>query len=191
MLTIARAAAQAAESHNPLIPSVPDLLWGTVSFVVILWFFWKYALPRIQSVLDDRSEQIAGGIKKAEAAQADAAQALEEYNAQLSDARGEANRIRSQARQDAERIAADVQAKAKVEAERIVQQASAQTETDRAAAFRDLKGEIGLLSLDLASQIVGASLNDDRRSKEVVDQFIAKLGDSDASVDAAQEGSAR
>lgn len=187
MLTFAAVTA-ASESHNPLLPSVPDLIWGTVCFVVVLGVFWKYALPRIQTMLDERSEKIAGGIQKAEAAQAEAANALESYNAQLADARGEANQIRARAREDAEKIAAEITAKAKREGERIVAQATAQTETDRAAAFRELKGEVGVLAVDLASQIVGVSLGDDAQAKAVVDRFIDQLGKADA---AAPEGAAR
>ena len=194
MQTIALSVNLAAEeSHNPLLPSTPDLLWGTVCFVIVLLFFWKYALPRVQKMLDERSEKIAGGIQKAEAAQSEAAHTLEAYNAQLADARGEAARIRAQARTDAERVAADVQEKARQEAARIVAQAQAQTEADRAAAFRDLKTEIGVLALDLASQVVGVSLGDDHRSKAVVDRFIDELGRTDAHVagGAEAEGSTR
>ncbi len=45
-----------------------------------------------QKVLDERSELIEGGIKKAEEAQAEAKEALEQYRAQLAEARTELHR---------------------------------------------------------------------------------------------------
>ena len=54
---------------------------------------WRF-VPRINEALDARSEAIDGGIKRAEEAQAEAQAALEKYNAQLAEARGEAGRIR-------------------------------------------------------------------------------------------------
>ncbi len=56
-----------------------------------------------QKVLDERSELIEGGIKKAEEAQAEAAAALEQYRSQLAEARTEAAQIREEARARASR----------------------------------------------------------------------------------------
>ena len=50
---------------------------------------------------------IEGGIKKAEEAQSEAAAALEEYTAQLTEARAEAARIAAEAK--AEQLAQDIQ----------------------------------------------------------------------------------
>lgn len=66
--------------------------------IIVGLVFWKYVLPLFQKVLDERSEQIEGGIKKAEEAQAEAAAALEQYRAQLAEARTEAAQIREEAR---------------------------------------------------------------------------------------------
>ena len=39
----------AEESVNPLIPTLPDLVWGTLAFIIVLaFFFWK-VLPAIGS----------------------------------------------------------------------------------------------------------------------------------------------
>ncbi|KFF58466.1 ATP synthase F0F1 subunit B, partial [Cryobacterium sp. MLB-32] len=94
MLHAVIAAAAAGETHNPLIPAVYDIIWSAVCFVVILFFFWKYALPRMQTLLDDRAEAIEGNIAKADDAQRKAEAALEQYTAQLADARAEAGNIR-------------------------------------------------------------------------------------------------
>ena len=51
-------AASASSSENPLIPSLPDLIWGTFAFVVILvGFIWKF-LPRLNEALDARRDAI-------------------------------------------------------------------------------------------------------------------------------------
>ena len=89
-------AEEAGEQPNPLLPAPYDLIWSTVIFVVLLLIFWKVVLPRMQALLDERSAAIEGGIKKAEAAQAEAAAALESYNTQLAEARVEAGRIKDQ-----------------------------------------------------------------------------------------------
>src|SRR6187402_3400902 len=97
--------AAAAESEGSiLLPSIPDLVWGTIAFVVVLVVIvWK-VLPNINRALDARRDAIEGGLKRAEEAQQGAQEALEQYNAQLAEARAEAARIRDQAREDAKKI---------------------------------------------------------------------------------------
>jgi F-type H+-transporting ATPase subunit b len=167
--------AAAEETHNPLIPAVYDIIWSLVCFAIIFAvFFWK-VLPAIRKTLDERSEIIEGGIAKAENAQAEAAAALAEYNARLTEARAEAGRIREQARADGQRILADLKQQASVEAARITTNAQAQIEAERQAALVSLRSEVGSLAIDLASGVIGESLNDDRRSAALVDRFLADL----------------
>ena len=86
----------AEESVNPLVPALPDLVWGTLAFVIVLAFFWWKVLPLMNQALDARRDAIEGGIQRAEEAQAKATAALEEYTAKLAEARGEAGAIRDQ-----------------------------------------------------------------------------------------------
>ena len=83
-------AAAEGEARNPLIPEWYDIIWSAVCFVIILVVFWKVALPAMQKLLDERSKAIEGNIAKADEAQKRAEAALEEYTAQLAEARKEA-----------------------------------------------------------------------------------------------------
>ena len=114
----------AAESNSILLPSLPDLVWGTIAFVVVLVVVWKLVLPNVTKALDARAEAIEGGLKKAEEAQAGAQKALEQYNAQLAEARAEAGKIRDQAREDAKKIRAELVEQAQADAARIVAETS-------------------------------------------------------------------
>lgn len=165
----------AEDAHNPLIPAPADLIWGGICFAVILVVFIVVVLPRMQKLLDQRSEVIEGGIKKAENAQAEAAAALDEYNKQLADARAEAAKIREQARADATRIANEVKAQAQADADRITANATSQIEAERQSALVSLRSEVGSLAIDLASGVIGESLTDDRRAAAIVDRFLADL----------------
>jgi F-type H+-transporting ATPase subunit b len=175
----------AEEAHNPLIPEWYDIIWSLVAFVIIFLVFWRVVTPRITKMLDERTEAIEGGIKKAEAAQEQAAAALEEYNKQLAEARAEASRIREQARADATAIGNEVRAQAQADAERITANAQAQIEAERQSALTSLRTEVGSLAIDLASGVVGESLKDDAKASAVVDRFLADLEASQ--VDAGQE----
>ena len=184
------AAAAEGEGLTPfiLLPAPADLIWGTVVFVIILVLvIWK-VLPRLNATLDARSDAIAGGIKRADEAQAEAAAALEKYNAQLADARGEAGKIREQARADAAAIVAEAKEQATVEAARIAATAQAQIEAERTAARASLSSEVCTLAIDLASGVIGESLSDDKRASSIVDRFLADLAASEKSDSKAGKG---
>ncbi len=171
----------AEEAFNPLLPALPDLVWGAVCFVVLLVFFMWKVLPAVKKNLDSRAEVIEGGIKRAENAQAEAAAALEEYTEQLTEARAEAGRIREAARADGVKILNDLKAQATAEAARITANASAQIEAERQGALVSLRSEVGSLAIDLASGVIGAHLADDAKSAALVDRFLADLDASERS----------
>lgn len=167
--------AAAAEDQSPVIPALPDLVWGTLAFVIVLIFvIWKL-LPNMNKMLDARADAIQGGINRADEAQAKATAALEEYNAKLADARGEAAAIRDQARAEGAKIIADAKEHAQAEAARVTANAQAQLAAERQTAFVQLRGEVGTIALDLAGGVIGETLSDDARAQAVVDRFLAEL----------------
>jgi F-type H+-transporting ATPase subunit b len=67
----------AAETENPLVPPIPELVIGLIAFVIVFGFLYKKLIPNINKVLEERREAIEGGIEKAEAAQTEARKKLE------------------------------------------------------------------------------------------------------------------
>ena len=172
-------AAEEGETHNPLLPAWYDIIWSSVCFIVILLIFWKVALPRMKKLLDERSAAIEGNIAKADEAQRKAEAALEEYTAQLADARKEAGEIRDAAREDGRKIVAEAKETAAAEASRLTSTAHAQIEAERQTALVSLRSEVGTLALDLAGGVIGETLSDDRKAQAVVDRFLAELEESE------------
>ncbi|MBC7298179.1 MAG: F0F1 ATP synthase subunit B [Demequina sp.] len=172
------AAEEGEATFNPILPTNYDLLWSFVIFVTIVVVFQRMLLPRLQKVLDERAELIQGGISKAEQAQAEAAAALEEYTAQLREARTEAAKIREDARNEAAQIVADGREKAVLDAQRVSETSSKQIDAERQQAVVSLRAEIGSLATELASRIVGESLADDARQQRLIDGFLDELESS-------------
>lgn len=170
----------APEGIALFFPAGYDIIWSAVVFAVILFFFWKFAIPKFTQILDERAAVIEGGIAKAENAQAEAAEQLEKYNAMLTEARVEAGTIREQARADGTLILSELKEQASAEAARITAAASAQIEAERQAAVLSLRAEVGTLALDLASSVIGQRLSDDAKASSLVDSFLADLSAAEA-----------
>jgi F-type H+-transporting ATPase subunit b len=177
---VLRAATEGEASQSPVIPEWYDIIWSSVCFVIILFLFWKIALPRMKKMLDERSAAIEGNIAKADEAQRKAEAALEEYTAQLADARKEAGEIRDAAREDGKKIVAEAKDSAAAEAARLTATAHSHIEAERQTALVSLRSEVGTLALDLAGGVIGETLSDDAKAQAVVDRFLAELEASEA-----------
>ncbi|GIE27501.1 ATP synthase subunit b [Actinoplanes italicus] len=169
------AAAEGATEHNPIVPVWQEIVVGSVAFGVLCFVLIKFVFPQMEKTFQARVDAIEGGIKRAEAAQAEANQLLEQYKAQLAEARTEAARIRDEARADAEGIRQDVLAKAREESDRIIAAGNEQLSAQRDSIVRELRSEVGTIAVDLASKIVGEALADEARTRGTVERFIADL----------------
>jgi F-type H+-transporting ATPase subunit b len=161
-----------------LVPEVPEIIWTLIFLVIFAAVFMKFILPRLNAVLDERSEKIEGGLKKAEEVQQQADQLRDEQEQELAAARQEAASIREKARADGTAIIEEAKSRAEAENERILTAGRQQLSAERTTAAAQLKGEVGLLASDLASKIVGESLTDDERSHRVIDRFLDDLESS-------------
>jgi F-type H+-transporting ATPase subunit b len=168
-------AAEGGGEHNPIIPIWQEMVIGAISFGILCFVLIKYVFPRMEQTFQARVEAIEGGIERAEAAQAEANQLLQQYRDRLAEARTEAARIRDEARADAEGIRQDVLGKAREESERIIAAGKEQLSAERQTILRELRTEVGTLAVDLASRIVGESLADEARRKGTVERFLTEL----------------
>lgn len=165
----------AGAEKPPLIPYIPELIFGFVMVGIVYVVVSRKVVPNIERAYEERRAAIEGGMKQAEEAQAAAAAALESYEAQLAEARTEANAIREQAREEGASIIADMRNQANAEATRITESAKRQIEAERQQAVVQLRQEVGTMSTALASKIVGESLENEVRQKGIVDRFLAEL----------------
>lgn len=172
------ALAAEGEEVNPLLPHLPEVLWGAFFFLVLVVLVTKFVVPAFEKAYADRTAAIEGGIEEAEAAQKEAQAALEKYTAQLADARHEAAAIREDAKDQGAQIIAEMRAQAQSESDRIIAAAHAQIAAERQQVVAQLKTEVGGMATELASRIVGESLADSEAQRRTVDRFIDQLNGS-------------
>ena len=165
----------AAEAHNPLIPAVDEIIVGTITFAILLFVLVKFVFPQLEKTFVARREAIEGGMERAEAMQAEAKAALEQYRAQLAEAQAEAAKIRDDARAEGQQIIEELRAQAQAESARIVARGEEQLTASRQQVLNELRGQIGTLAVGLAGKVVGESLADDARRSGTVDRFLDDL----------------
>ncbi len=165
----------AAEEPLPILPLPGELIVGIIAFAILLWVLTKFAVPRFEALYQERTDAIEGGLKRAEEAQAQADRTKAEYEEQLAGLRAEAARIRDDARAEGQQIKAELREQAEAEAARIKQRGEEQITAARESAVRQLRGEIGGLSVQLAGRLLATELADTEARRSTVDSFLAEL----------------
>ena len=164
-----------AVEHSPILPLWQEIAVGGVAFAVLCFVLMKFVFPRMEDAFKARVDAIEGGLKRAEDAQAEANKLLEQYKAQLAEARTDAAKIRDDARADGEQIRQEIQVRAREESDRIIAAGREQLNVERQQIVRELRAEVGTLAVDLAGRIVGESLADEARRRGTVDRFLSEL----------------
>jgi F-type H+-transporting ATPase subunit b len=163
------------EEQNVLLPAIYDIVWGGLSFLIVLVLFAKFVMPTMREITAARTEKIEGGLARAEQSQVEASELLAKYRAALADANKEASDIRAAASAERLAIIDDAKKAAATAAAAVNAQAQSALESDRTRVATELRRDLGLVATDLASRIVGEVLADDARAQAVVERFISDL----------------
>jgi F-type H+-transporting ATPase subunit b len=163
------------ESRNPIFPATNELVWGTLAFLILLFLMYRTVFPSINQAFKDRRANIEGKLEQAERERNEATELLEQYRRRLRDAEDETQRILNEARANAERVRRELLGKAETDAGRELDRARQAIRAERDQAIRQLRNEVGTLAVELATRVVGDSLDRERQLR-LVDQYIDELG---------------
>ena len=172
-MTLAILAAEGG-SKNPILPAANELIWGSISFVILLVILYKVGYPSVKKGMDARAERIRASLAEAEKAKDEAHSVLAEYRQQLADAKGESARIIEEARQAADKIRQDLHKKAEQEVAEIKRRAQEDITAQVSRTMADLQARVGLLAFHLAEKVVEKNLDKDT-NREMIDRYIQQM----------------
>ena len=177
MHALALIAAENVNDKADLYPHWQELIVGALAFAVLFFFTWKWVLPRVNTMLEERRQKIQGELERAEETRSEADHILEEYRTQLAGAREEAGRIIEETRKTAEQLSKDMLGRAEEESQGIVARAQDEIRSERDRVFQELRSQIGEISVELAARIVGESL-DEAAHQRLIDEYIDQVAGS-------------
>jgi F-type H+-transporting ATPase subunit b len=163
------------EAPSPILPELNEMIWGGISFLLLLLLMWKFALPAVKEGMNNRTERIRSDLDAAETAKSEAVGVLDGYKAQLADAKNEAARIIEEARQSADALKRDQEARLQTELSEARARAAADIEAAKAQATADLRGELAQLAVGAASAVVNKNLDADAQT-QLIEDYISSVG---------------
>jgi F-type H+-transporting ATPase subunit b len=163
------------EAPSPIIPELSEIVWGSISFIVLLIAMAKFAYPALKKSMDARADKIRENLDEAERVKTEAASVLTDYQRQLADARNESNRIIEEARQTADQLRRDLMERAENEVAELRQRARDDIAAAQERATADLSTNVGALAIELAEKVVEANLDRDANMR-LIERYIASVG---------------
>lgn len=156
-----------------------DINWTTfgiqlIAFLILLWLLKRYAFGPLLGIMEQRKQLVQSQLADAENSRKQASQHLEDQKQALQQARKEAFDIIEQARSTSSKQADDIIAVAKNEASRLKDDAVKDIESEKNKAIAALRGEVGGMSVRIASKIIEKQI-DEKSQEQLVDQYLKEV----------------
>ncbi len=161
--------------NNPILPATNEIIWGAISFFLLMIVLTKVAYPPVRKAMEERTAKIQSEFDAVDKAQAEAAELKAAYEAKLAEAKTEAARIIDEAREQAEAVRKERLAALDAELAERKAQAEADLAAARERALAETRSQLAGLAVGAAERIVEDSLDEARYAK-LVDNFIDRVG---------------
>ena len=143
----------------------PKLIAQFVNFAIVLFVLWRFAYKPVFQLLEARRQKIADGIANADKIKAQLAETEAERKRVLAEAGDNANKLIDDARQAAARVREVETQKAISAAEQIIIKAREAAAQERAQMLASLKREVGRLVVQTTSTVTGKILTADDQKR--------------------------
>jgi len=148
------------------------VFWSVVSFGILLIILYKFGLPPILGLLEEREQRIKMDLDRAEQARQEAEARLAEYERRLKQAQSEARAILEEARLQAQRQAEESQKRTEQQATAMIRDAQEEMARERARLRDELRAETVGLVISVAEQILARRLTDED-DRRLIDEALA------------------
>jgi F-type H+-transporting ATPase subunit b len=141
------------------------LVEQTINFSIVFFVLWRFAYKPIFQMLQARRDKIAEALANAEKIKVDVARTEAERQKILADAGDQANKLIDDARQAAGRVREQETQKAIASAEQIVVKAREAAAQERAQMLAQLKREVGRLVVQTTATVTGKVLTSEDQQR--------------------------
>lgn len=159
---------------GPLDVNPGVILWTVVTFVFLLLILKKLAWKPILNSLSEREKFIKDSLEKADVAQKEAQKLIADNKASMAKAEEEAQKIVEQGREYAEKLKSQILDDSKLQAKKMIEDASAEIQRKNQESFDKLKDQIADIAVQAAEKIIRENLDKDKQVK-LVNKYLADL----------------
>lgn len=155
-----------------LNPEPGLVIWSGLTFLVVLALLTKFAWKPILGMLKEREDEITSSLAKAKEAQQEYAR-IEAQKAQIeAETRAERDAILKEAREKVQHMLDEACKLSQEEGDKLIEQARAQIEREKAGAIDELKKQVAALSVQIAGKLIESNLQDNDRQEQLIEKYL-------------------
>jgi F-type H+-transporting ATPase subunit b len=177
-LALSPALAMAQESSGGTRPFMqPDtglMIWTLVIFAVLMVVLSRYAFGPLTKAVRAREQSLQQAIDAAKADREAAAKLLQEHEARIEAARGEAQKLIADGRSIAEKMRGDLLEQTRKEQQDMLERARREIESEKDRAIAQLRREAVDLALAGASKVIEQNL-ESQKNRQLVESYLASI----------------
>ena len=147
------------------------------NLMIQLVIFKKLLLNPVKKVIAERKAKADNQIADAEKLRTEAEAMKAEYEQNLQNARTEANQIVAAAQKTAAARSEELLGEARAQAAALKQKAEADIAQERKKAVNEVKDEIGVMAMEIASKVVEREIKE-ADHQDLIDEFIKNVGEA-------------
>jgi F-type H+-transporting ATPase subunit b len=151
-------AAEEGGGNNFLVPNGTFFV-VLIIFLIVLGVIGKWVVPPVTKVLHERDAMVKQTVEDSRKAADQFTAADQDYQAEMSKARGEASKLRDGARAEGRKVLEDMRGRAADEVASTLQQADSELKEQALSIQPDLRSSVDALSTTLASRVLGVEIN--------------------------------
>ncbi len=148
-----------------------NFIWAGINLILLLILMKIFLFKPIRKMMEKRTQMVQDELDSAKKNREEAEQLREQYDNELGSAKDEAQKIIDKAHEDAETERAAIIKRSQEEAERIVADAGKTIENERKRVLAQAQTQIADLAVEAASRIIGENV-DDEKNRRLVDKFL-------------------
>ncbi len=158
-----------------LIPESGLFWWMLIAFGVVFFVLAKFGWPMITKMIDERAQYIDDSIAKAKEANEKLEGIQAETAAMLKQAQEQSSKILAEAVEMRNQIVEKAKTEATVAGQKILEEAKQQIEVEKEDAIRDIRRQVGLLSVEISEKVLRQSLKTDKDQMAMIDRMLDEL----------------
>ena len=158
-----------------LIPESGLFIWMLLAFGTVLFVLWKFGWPAFTKMLDDRAKYIDDSIAKAKLANDELANIQAKTAAMLKEAQEQQSKILTEAVETRNQIVEKAKTEATLAGQKILAEAKQQIEVEKEDAIRDIRRQVGLLSVEISEKVLRESLKTDKAQMAMIDRMLDEI----------------
>jgi F-type H+-transporting ATPase subunit b len=166
-----------SKSAHPIFPETPELIWGTLSFLVVAFLLWKYAWPQIKQMMAARTARVQAQLDEAATAKTEADEAAVAIREAKGDIASERERMLAEADAQAARLLADGRTRLDQEVADLTAKADGEIGSVQGRLQGEVQAEVAEVASRATEHVVTDALDDEMR-QQLVEQFISRVGAS-------------